>query len=280
MRDGSKLHRTLQRYRRSPLGDVIGPHVDAFRSTGISGAQLVTRRDAHTVWAYDLCSMRERLRAALGDMARADRIVDLCEWVLAVKLGRLGECLVTPHRTTAELLRCSERTAGDVVREAVELGLLRQAPAQRWVYLEGRYVRREVEAAYVATPKLLRLAGQRRRRGQGLATTAIRQKVTHSESEMRSRSRRERVVSDQSPEARKGRAALALRALEQGLFGASTVALGPRTAGNAPRSAPKPPDADPSPPPLPRVVREEEPFDARTFLSAFPRLLERSTLVP
>jgi hypothetical protein len=288
--DEGPRHRALQRIR-SPLRQ----RGEKLRDKGVSGASVAARRRAGSVHPYHLGQLEAWITVALGDMARAPRVVAFCRWVLAVKLGRLGAVLTSPHRHTAILLDASTRTAGDVVREAVRLGLVVQYHHQRRVYLDGKSVLRDEEASYSPSALLLALVqcskrGHRSSRASGLlgswsetdrpvglAKLADRRRKTVPDSRRRC-GPVGRSVSDQeprSPEAREERARAKLRQLAQtlGVERGHLPASETRPSGS-PRSATPSGAAQPAPQPAPpqRILRDDS---LAAFLARLPNVTAR-----
>jgi hypothetical protein len=284
--DGSPRHRTLQRLRER-----FAEAVDELREArGCSGAQLLTRSRYGSVDRYSLGNLERWIRAAIGDATpRAVRVLEFCAWVLTVQKARMGQLLVTPHRHTAILLGCSERTAGSTVRDAVRLGLIRQHHSFHTVRLEGADVVREREASYAPTTMLLRLVELRGRSSpraarllgswaMGLATVTNRRRDLLTQNlkggAIPSGNRGFREKGTQRPEALEARARERLAALLDALEGFTTAPRAVKRPQNAPKPLPRPTSA-PAPTRSEGVPRETAPWSPGDLLSFAPDTFRR-----
>lgn len=93
------------------------------RNRAVLGAVLAVRSEQLALRPYDLGKLGPALRRASGP-----RVAELLGWLVAAE-----KCFKRPgvrlrHRDLARLLNCSERTAGDAMRAAVEAGHVTRVP--------------------------------------------------------------------------------------------------------------------------------------------------------
>lgn len=126
------------------------------QSSHATGSTCAARRRAGSLWAFNLGRVEAWLVAAVGG-PRARRVAEFCAWLLTAERVLKAHVFTTRHADTADLLQISQRTAGDVVREAIDLGLVYQLPSLRWKCEGGVYVRQEGIPSYRSTERLREL---------------------------------------------------------------------------------------------------------------------------
>jgi hypothetical protein len=129
----------------------------------MSGSLLADLAETGRARPFDLGEVKLALRVVLSRNA-----VALLEWLYAAQrgFGGNGGGVVLPHAAAARLLACSERTAGDAMRELVACRLVEQRPhfrklsdSERGAELAAKAAggrackHRELVPAYRTTPR-------------------------------------------------------------------------------------------------------------------------------
>lgn len=155
--EGGKRHKALTRLRSWERHKVRWREL---RSECISGGRYADLLEGGQARPYELGVVRHVLLDVL-----TPRAVSALEHVLACERGFGRGGVVTTHAQTARWLRCSERAAGDAMRELVEVGLVEQrahfrrrtvaesVPVTREDVLNGVRKHQELAPAYRTTPR-------------------------------------------------------------------------------------------------------------------------------